>query len=75
MYALCASGAVNKQGFVWMFLFAIYKCSFIHPFIRSYLSGDNSALNKAKQASKLKTGAEAFTFFFFSLSHNQSDNT
>ena len=30
MYALCVSGAVNTQGFVWKFLCAIHKCSFIH---------------------------------------------
>ena len=31
MYALCVSGAVNTQGFVWkFFLCAIYKFSFIH---------------------------------------------
>ena len=33
MYALCVSGAVNTQGFVWkFFLCAIYKFSFIHSF-------------------------------------------
>ena len=33
MYALCVSGAVNTQGFVWkFFLCAIYKCSFIQMF-------------------------------------------
>ena len=30
MYALCVSGAVNTQGFVWKFLCAIQKFSFIH---------------------------------------------
>ena len=31
MYALCVSGAVNTQSFVWkFFLCAIYKFSFIH---------------------------------------------
>ena len=29
MYALCVSGAVNMQGFVWRFLCSIYKFSFI----------------------------------------------
>ena len=35
MYALCVSGAVNTQDFVWtcVFLCAIYKFSFIHSFI------------------------------------------
>ena len=33
MYALCVFGAVNTQGFVWKFLCAIYKFSFIHSFI------------------------------------------
>ena len=32
MYALCVSGAVNTQGFVWKFLCAIYEFSFIHSF-------------------------------------------
>ena len=37
MYALCVSGAVNTQGFVWkFFLCAIYKFSFIHSFTESY---------------------------------------
>ena len=31
MYALCVSGAVNRQGFVWKFSMCyIYKCSFIY---------------------------------------------
>ena len=34
MYALCVSGTVNMQGFVWTFLCAIYiyKFSFIHSY-------------------------------------------
>ena len=32
MYALCVSGAVNTQGFVWKFSCAIYKFSFIHSY-------------------------------------------
>ena len=32
MYALCVSGAVNTQGFVWK-LFMRYIESFIHSFI------------------------------------------
>ena len=33
MYALCVSGAVNTQGFVWKFFMRyIYKFSFIHSF-------------------------------------------
>ena len=30
MYALCVSGAVNTQGFVWKLFYALYKFSFIH---------------------------------------------
>jgi len=30
MYALCVSGAVNAQGFMWKFLCTIYKFSFMH---------------------------------------------
>ena len=30
MYALCVSGIVNTQGFVWKVFYAIYKLSFIH---------------------------------------------
>ena len=30
MYALCVSGAVNTQGFVWKSLCATYTFSFIH---------------------------------------------
>ena len=33
MYALCVSGAVNTQGFVWKFFYALYKK--IHSFIYS----------------------------------------
>ena len=34
MYALCVSGAVNTQGFVWKFFIrAIYKFSFIHVLV------------------------------------------
>ena len=35
MYALCVSGSVNMQGFVWKFLSTIHKFSFIHscPFV------------------------------------------
>ena len=34
MYALCVSGTVNTQGFVWkFFLCAIYKFSFIHSYV------------------------------------------
>ena len=40
MYALCVSGAVNMQGFVWNFFYALYKYinfhSFIHSFIHSF---------------------------------------
>ena len=34
MYALCVSGAVNTQGFVWKFFYALYinLHSFIHSF-------------------------------------------
>ena len=34
MYALCVSGAVNTQGFVWKFFYALYINfhSFIHSF-------------------------------------------
>ena len=34
MYALCVSGTVNKQGFVWKFFYALYINfhSFIHSF-------------------------------------------
>ena len=32
MYALCVSGAVNTQGFVWKFFYALYK-NVIHSFI------------------------------------------
>ena len=32
MYALCVSGAVNTQGFVWKFLCAICTFSFIHSY-------------------------------------------
>ena len=39
MYALCVSGAVNTQGFVWkIFLRAIYKFSFIHDIPFDYTS-------------------------------------
>ena len=30
MYALCVSGIVNTQGFVWKVFYAIYKFSFVH---------------------------------------------
>ena len=35
MYALCVSGAVNTQGFVWKFFYALYIHfhSFIHSFV------------------------------------------
>ena len=35
MYALCVSGAVNTQGFVWKFFYALYINfhSFIHSFM------------------------------------------
>ena len=36
--ALCVSGAVNTQGFMWKFLCAIYTFLFIHSFIHSYQS-------------------------------------
>ena len=35
---------VNTQGFVWMFLCAIYKCSFIHSLIHSFVRGDLSLI-------------------------------
>ena len=39
MYALCVSGAVNTQGFVWkVFMRYIYKFSFIHSFILQHAS-------------------------------------
>ena len=36
MYALCVSGAVNTQGFVWKF-FMRYIYIFIHSFIHSFI--------------------------------------
>ena len=42
MYALCVSGAVNTQGFVWKFFMAIYKFSFIHSFIQVQRFGEYS---------------------------------
>ena len=38
MYALCVYGAVNTQGFVWKFLCAINKFSFIHSKVRAVRS-------------------------------------
>ena len=35
---------VNTQGFVWMFLCAIYKCSFIHSLLHSFVRGDLSLI-------------------------------
>ena len=35
--ALCVSGAVNTQGFMWKFLCAIYTFLFIHSFIHTSL--------------------------------------
>ena len=32
MYALCVSGTLNTQGFVWKFFYVLYKFSFIHSF-------------------------------------------
>ena len=39
MYALCVSGAVNTQGLVWKFFYALYiNChSFIHSFIHRFV--------------------------------------
>ena len=37
MYALCVSGAVNTQGFVWMFFFYALYINF-HSFIHSDIS-------------------------------------
>ena len=34
MYALCVSGTVNTQGFVWKFVYALYIN--FHSFIHSY---------------------------------------
>ena len=38
MYALCVSGAVNTQGFVWKFFYALYINfhSFIHSLCTIY---------------------------------------
>ena len=50
MYALCVSGAVNTQGFVWKF-FMRYIYIFIHSFIRyfpSYGLGGDTYANRCK---------------------------
>ena len=70
MYALCVSGAVNTQGFVWKFFYALYINfhSFIHSFERficldlAYLNASikpfylvkNQGLNKKKKNNKQK---------------------
>ena len=41
MYALCVSGAVNTQGFVWKFFYALYIN--FHSFIHSFIHLNNSA--------------------------------
>ena len=43
MYALCVSGAVNTQGFVWKFFYALYINfhSFIHHSYESPPMGKN----------------------------------
>ena len=47
MYALCVSGAVNTQGFVWKFLYALYKNkSFIQTLNIHRLSLSTPALHE-----------------------------
>ena len=41
MYAPCVSGSVNTQGFVWRFLCAIYKFSFIYSRGQKYIAEDS----------------------------------
>ena len=43
MYALCVSGAVNTQGFVWTFFMLYYTFSFIHSFQVSSSSSSSSS--------------------------------
>ena len=57
MYALCVSGAVNMQGFVWkvlifLILRAIYNHSFIHLYIVYEYSSTESHNMSAKKAGK-----------------------
>ena len=42
MYALCVSGAVNTQGFVWKFFYALYIYS--HSFIHSNSPSSSSVM-------------------------------
>ena len=50
MYALCATGAVNTQGFVWTWFYAlaIHTFSFIHE--STALHGDVATENTARRA-------------------------
>ena len=44
MYALCVSGAVNTQGFVWKFFYALYIN--FHSFIQYILKPPKCSLNE-----------------------------
>ena len=63
MYALCVSGAVNTQGFVWkFFLCAIYKFSFIHSIAQKCLN---------KKGQKLYVAFVDFKKAFNSVHHDK----
>ena len=42
MYALCVSGAVNTQGFVWKFLKSFFYALYIH--FHSFIQTEQSSL-------------------------------
>ena len=44
MYALCVSGAVNTQGFVWKFFMRYYTFSFILHSVKFLLLSSSSSL-------------------------------
>ena len=65
MYALCVSGAVNMQGFMWKCVCAIYTFSFIHLFIHSFIllyyvhTGGLGAVKKIMQRGETEKQTQA----------------
>ena len=66
MYALCVSGAVNTQGFVWkFFLCAIYKFSFIHSFIHFHVFAELQVRSLTEDRNPKTYRCLNFTRFLF----------